>query len=401
MENYSYLSQTQWNSSNFAHEIKQDAVYPVSDNLTLSGGWRYKRSDITKAYDVPGYWGGAYSSTIGVDELGPYGLGAAIYHSTDPVYDFSAYPLKQMPTDNRQQFDDRGLYLGGSYQWSALRFNLGLRYDRNSIWGSSINPRLAMMYNFNQGKTTVKTIYGEAYQEPPPNLLYGGWSGRQANPDLSSEQARNIELVMIHQTDDWLHDISLYRAKYHHVIREEALNDGDRTILGLEYRGKFEWPHYHSELDAISGNFYYSYTKAQTNRQYDHQQGLWLAKEGDVGDISPHKVNFALNWPLDENWELNFKANYYDRTGLYSRNALIPQGIEVGSRMTVDASVKFIYGGWQLNFKIENLADRKVFAPGLRKADSGNDFSARSKGYQNSLTPLPGRSMWITVKYQF
>ena len=253
----------------------------------------------------------------------------------------------------------------------------------------------------NEDKTVIKVVYGEAFQEPPAQQLYGGWSGRRANPDLQPEQAKNLEIIFMHQTENWLHDISVYKANYKNVIRESAVNDAERDITGLEYRGKFEYPNFLTELPNIKGNFYYTWTRAETNRTYDHNNSEWINKDDKLGDIAPHKINASVFIPVSERIGFNIKANYYGKTELYSRNPLSEQGIELGSKTIFDIALSFNNKQLSLNAKINNLFDREEFAPGIRNADSGNDFSQRSKGYANSLTPMPGRSFWFTASYQF
>lgn len=132
---------------------------------------------------------------------------------------------------------------------------------------------------------------------------------------------------------------------------------------------------------------------------FSHDDNVWVNKNGTLGDISPHKINFLIDIPFKESWNVNFKANYLDRTKLYSRNPLILQGIEVGSRVIFDSSISYLGKNWKVSLKALNLFDRKILAPGIQKADSGNDFSKRSLGFSNSLSAQPGRSIWLTLSY--
>lgn len=401
MQNYAFVSHTNWRTTSDAYELKQDLSYDLNEEYKVLVGWRYKYSDVTKSHDVPGYWSGNYSSTTPVTELGPHGFGAGIFHSTDPVYSFSAYPKSEVPDENRETFQDQGLYVSTIYQSQQWGFNLGVRYDDNSIWGSELSPRLAATYKLDNNKTVFKAVYGEAFQEPPAQQLYGGWSGRRANANLQPEKMKNIEFILMHQTDNWLHDASLYFAKYKNVIRESAINDAERDIWGVEYRGQFEYPNFIENMGNISGNFYYTWTKAKTSLTYDHQQAAWVDNDDRLGDIAPHKINMSVFVPVTERIGVNLKGNFYSRTSLYSRNPLAAQGIKLGSKVIFDAALSYQFEQIQLNAKIENVFDREVMAPGIRNADSGNDFSQRSKGYANSLTPLPGRSFWLTIQYQY
>ncbi len=400
MADYSYVSFTHWNSTNNATEFKQDLDYQLSDNLRLLSGWRVKRSDLTKSYDAPGYWH-AYSSTVPSDDLGPYGFGAGIFHSSDSSYDFFAKSLAQVPDNNRKQFSDAGVYGSVVYDNYPWRLNFGLRYDHNQIWETATSPRLAAIYKFNYDDSAIKLVYGEAFQEPPAKQLYGGWSDRKANPDLKAEQVKNLELIIMHKTMHWIHDISLYHAQYHEVIREDAINDAKRDSWGIEYRGQFEYENFLSNQRAITGQLFYTYAHTKSNQCYDHQQEQWHEKSTTLGDISPHKVNLIVNVPITAAFNVNFKANYLHRTPLYSRNPLTKQEIAVSSRVIFDTAISYQHSQWLFSLKAMNILDRKVFAPGIGKANSGNDFSKRSLGFNNSLSPQPGRSLWLGAEYNF
>ena len=68
--------------------------------------------------------------------------------------------------------------------------------------------------------------------------VYGGWNGRNANPDLQPERAANRELVVMHSLDKSLHELSVFSARYDNAIREDAINASSRHVHGAEYRGR-------------------------------------------------------------------------------------------------------------------------------------------------------------------
>jgi hypothetical protein len=91
MEENSYISLTNWSSISDSWRFRQKAEMQLPNTARLSVGFKLERKDLTKAYDIPGYW--------------------------------------------------------------------------------------------------------DAFQEPAPQLLWGGWSGRLANPDLDPEEVRNYEII--------------------------------------------------------------------------------------------------------------------------------------------------------------------------------------------------------------
>ncbi|MDP6039893.1 MAG: TonB-dependent receptor, partial [Candidatus Latescibacteria bacterium] len=178
------------------------------DKGVITGGFKSERKDLTKAYDIPGYWN-AFSSTVPSDEPGPYGFGAAIGHSSDATYTTVTPPSSSMPPINRDVTKDIGGFIQGIFDNDPFRFNVGVRLDHNSLYGRSINPRASVILKPTE-QSALKLLYGEAFQEPAPILLWGGWNGRNANPDLKPEKARNLEFVGMARTGRLFNDVSLF-----------------------------------------------------------------------------------------------------------------------------------------------------------------------------------------------
>ncbi len=99
--------------------------------------------------------------------------------------------------------DVLGVYLQDQYKINdQLELTLGLRYDRYSDAGETINPRFALVYNPDeQLGTTFKLMYGQAFRAPAIDQLTG-FSG---SPEIKSEQIKTLELA-------WLQDFS---SDYH------------------------------------------------------------------------------------------------------------------------------------------------------------------------------------------
>lgn len=392
MEDYSYISFTHWNSDNNSWLFKQNFELALRDNVLLSGGLKFERKELTQAFDVPGYWEPAISSTAE--------SGSGIGHSTDINYTPPPPPLSEMPEDNMAHTRDIGGYIQGIFDVAPFRFNVGVRYDKNSMYGDVINPRASAIYKLSK-PWTFKLLYGEAFQEPPPSLLWGGWSGRKANPDLQPEKARNIEFIAMHQMKRWFHEISLYRAHYTDVLKEEAENAGERDIYGFEYRMKSSFPNVIANSADITGYFNYTFTKATSSVHYNHELGEWQEGDTELGDIAPHKFNIGVNVPVGKQWNLNLRGNFVGERELYTRNPLRAQGEKLDAYFTLNGVMTYRYNPFEISFKVLNMLDEAYFHPGPEAANSGNDFTQRSQGYTNSLIPQPGRSFWIILGMRF
>ena len=405
MEEFSYISLTQWNSDSDSWLFKQQFEAEV-DELLLTGGMKFERKELTKAYDIPGYWN-VFSSTVPSNEPGPYGFGAGIGHSSDSTYTAPPPPNPNMPPTNLAITEDIGGFLQGTWDMEPLRFNAGIRYDDNSIYGSSFNPRASVIYKLSE-KGAFKLVYGEAFQEPAPIQLWGGWNGRAANPDLEPEKARNIEFITMYQTRHLLHDISFYFSHYDDVIKEEAENAGSRDIRGVEYRGRFTLRNPTGARD-IAGYLYYTYTDVTSSIHYDHDfvnpdtqvKGAWVDGDTELGDIAANKVNAGVNVPLDSHWNFNLRGNYVGERQLYSQNPLRNQDETIDSFFVFNGALSYGDGPYSVTLKVANLFNTSYFHPGVEQADSGDDFDSRSLGFRNSLIPQPGRSFVIRASLQY
>jgi len=399
MEDYSYISLIDWNSLNNSWLFKQNFEINLNGRSTIATGIKYERKELTKAYDIPGYWG-AFSSSVPADDPGPHGHGAGIGHSTDTTYIIPPPPSSEMPSVNLIHTEDYGGFVQGIYDLDRIRFNAGIRYDHNSIYGSTVNPRVSAIYKLS-GKGALKLIYGEAFQEPAPIQLWGGWSGRLANPDLKPEKVRNIEAIVMYETGPFFHDLSIFKAHYVNVIKEEAENAGKRDIHGLEYRLRFLFDNFIPNSSDISGYLYYTYIKVKSSIYYNHETGAWEDGEADLGDIAPHKVNFGINLPVMNKLNLFLSGNYVSKQDLYLRNPLRAKNRKLDSYLVMNCNIRYMFEPFSISLKVLNIFGKEYFHSGVESASSGDDFEQRSLGWHNSLHPQPGRSFLLGISINF
>jgi iron complex outermembrane receptor protein len=413
----SFLTISDWRTDNKSWLFKQDYEYDYSDTLKISAGIKLENKELTKAYDACSYYAETFCSS-GTPETA--GDGVAL--STDNTINLQPNTLSTMPDENLAKLRDRGVYAQAIWNINAWRINAGLRYDKNSLYGSSVNPRASAIYYLSD-KSTVKLLYGTAFQEPAPIQLWGGWSGRSANPDLKPEKAENLELIYMYQQNNWLHDLSLFTARYDDVVKEDAANAGTRNTFGLEYRGKFQYANFIDGASNITGHLYYTYTKSKSSVSYDHDLDLWVGGGVDtchqigeentlsynpcddmnteLGDISPHKINASINIPIGETLNVNIKANWVASKPLYLRNALRAKNTKNDAYLTMDANIIYQFDYFQMAFKVKNLFDEKYYHSGTEAAASGDNFEQRSQGWANSLIPQTGRNFMVTISMIF
>ncbi len=408
-EEYSYVSHTSWLSDNDATLFKQDLNWTLSDHVDVSGGLKYERKDLTRAYAINGYWG-VYSASADPNG-GPEGYGEAIYHSSSDTYETPAETPSVMPDDNKILTDDIGGYVQTTVNLPAWTFNAGLRHDINSLYGSSTNPRLAAIFKWSKyvkgiDAAALKLLYGRAFQEPAPVQLFGGWQGRNANPLLQPETVNNFELNHLLRLGNFRSDISAYYAMYNNVIAEAALNTGQRRVVGTELKLSHDIPNLMRSSNDINVYAHYSFTHSQSSWRYHFGSSNWqdAGRWIELGDIAPHKAHAGINLPVTDLLHVNINGRWIASRTPYLANALRDPDREHGVRKLdaythVNAITQLKFKPAVLGLQIQNLLDARYFHPGAESASAGDDTSAtRAQGFQNSLVPVPGRSFWVTLK---
>lgn len=395
---YSFVSSSNWNSINDALRINQNYELIINDNFHLNGGVKFERKLLTKAYDIPGYWG--VTSSIAGQEIGMHGYGTAVQHSLDPTYVQGNLPASEMPVENLILTEDFGGFVQAIYDYKSFRFQGGLRYDINSLYGESFNPRVSAIYKLPKENGAIKVSYAEAFQEPAPIQLFGGWSGRSANPDLKPEKARNLEIIGMYQKGKTFQQISIYNGRYENVIKEEAENAGERSVFGVEYsiNTKFSNP---LDKRKISVYGYYTFTSTQSSVSYDFTSGAWVEKEDIVGDIAPHKVQLGVNLPFKNRFNLNLRGQYISERTPYLRNQLRSEDYVFPSYFNLDANFSIKIQKMTLALKVKNVLNAQYFYPGPEGASAGLSDESRSLGFQNSLIPNASRNFLASLNFDF
>lgn len=133
--------------------FEENLTFRASDNLTLSAGVSYMYSgalpttnDSEYRFDFDSYK--AFSTTVDYKDpiFGDVGISPCTY---------STY----------------GAYGQVVWDWKRLSVTGGIRYDNNSKWGKSVNPRIAGLLKITD-RLTLRASRGYAYRAPAPQQLY-------------------------------------------------------------------------------------------------------------------------------------------------------------------------------------------------------------------------------------
>lgn len=286
-----------------------------------------------------------------------------------------------MPEEDRTSY-----YMFVQDEWQlAQNWQLvsGLRFDEYSDFGSTINPRAALIWATTDNITT-KLLYGRAFRAPSLNELYVANNPVfLGNDDLDAETIDTFEIGVSHQvTSRLLYGVNLFYYEIDDLINAvpisgpiatEYQNAGQRTGHG----GEIELVYQASENLSLQAN--YAYQTAENERTGQ-----------SVGEAPNHQVYTRADWNISSRWLLSSQVNW---VGEQKRSAA-DEREPVSDYATVDMTVRTrgLWQGLDLSLSVRNIFDEDVRDP--------SPFAEPAPPIPNDF-PMPGRVVVGELSYSF
>jgi outer membrane receptor protein involved in Fe transport len=364
-------------------------------------------------------------------------LGGVVY---DNLYALPQTPSLPQPYDRNRSPQDQGLYysntdipipiLDMTYHNTALyaqlqsnwnerlSTTLGLRYDNNSRYDASLNPRLGLVYRLSE-QTTLRGLYGEAFRAPSPKesfSTYGSFSGEQdeqgryigikfrsPNFDLQPEKSRSLSVGVDHLFNADLHlSANAYYTQVDNLIvsQDEAVpiqyipnailsqssvkeNAGEEQhygfdlILSAQRRFSAQW----------QASLWGSYSFADGSIKDSVQGMAW-----DLPYLSRHKIKLGSTW--------RYLQKYVITPQLYligSTNSARQDKHNLGHRIK---TAGYVLG--HLHLGAENvLPNLSAYLSFYNLFDTRYYAAAGSSSTTFTAMPQAGRSVIFSLRYQF
>jgi len=334
--------------------IELNSVYQGWDDhlLRLGGGFRYEE--------------------ITTSEKRNFGYGAPLPAVVDgALTDVTGTQFVYLPNTHRSIWS---AVAQDEWQFAkSWQLTAGVRYDHYSDFGSTINPRAALVWDINE-QLTSKLLYGKAFRAP--NFSE---QSNQNNPVVVGNKQLKPETI---NTVEWgfdYHPFSTLRTAvnlyYYEIDNLIAIppstvvyqNSGNQKGYGTE----FEWNWQATEQWSILGN--YAWQNARNN-----------ASNTRVTGVPEHHVYTAVRWQFLPQWQLQPQVNWVGgRTRLSGDNRPL-QDYE-----TVDLTLrgKKLLGQLNMAASMHNMFDANNFDPAVTSLP------------QN--IPMPGRSFYFEVSTNF
>ncbi|WP_420472936.1 TonB-dependent receptor plug domain-containing protein [Noviherbaspirillum sp. ST9] len=274
-------------------------------------------------------------------------------------------------------------YLYAQDEWRLAddwALTAGVRHDRYSDFGSTTNPRLALVWDASL-ELTAKLLYGRAFRAPSFNEEYSiNNPVARGNSNLQPETNKTIEAAFSWQArKDTQVNLNFFRYDMQDIIRTvpNAVpgtgatynNTGSQHGSGMELEAMWDV----SRSVRLTGN--YSYQKS-----VDELTGR------DAGYAPHHRVYLRADWRYASGWLFSSQMNRVmdrERTAGDTRPP-------VPDYTTVDLTARTHSGSgqWSIAASVRNLFNAMVLEPSLAPGTIPNDL------------PMAPRAFWVQLAYR-
>ena len=245
-------------------------------------------------------------------------------------------------------------------------FTLGVRFDKNSVYGSTTNPRLGIV-NQPTDQLTLKLLYGSAFRAPTNFELFSSSVIRDPNPDLKPEKINTYELNIIYTPIPMLVlQTNLFQNDLTDIIATSSTGNGRFQIQNA---GKSMARGLEAKIDVfpkeyISGFLNFSYLESTQNNGVIKTNVPNISKfKGNAGVVFHIENLFSVciieNWVGDRSVPITNPLGKVD--GYFITNFVLTTKELFDNRVTASLNIR-------------NIFNKTWYDPGVATAD-GNFFS--------------------------
>ncbi len=306
-------------------------------------------------------------------------FGPGVIDGSQPVVDGTLTDVTGTPNVFIGDHERRAYYLSLQDEWQLAPdwdLTAGVRYDNYSDFGSTVNPRLALVWQ-SLYNLTSKLLYGRAFRPPSFQELFN-----QNNPvaignrNLIPETIETVELAFDYQPTFEIHmTVNLFSYEIKDLI--EFVDSGSGAVaenVGRQKGRGLEWELAWDVTRVVD---------IRTN--YAFQDARDTATDEAVAGVPRHQFFLRGDWRFAPQWTLDGRFNWVSSR---QRSAGDTRPTVAGYR-TVDLFLRRtdIFGKGEIGFMVRNLLDQDRREPSPQAIP--NDY------------PLEGRSFSATIKLHF
>jgi iron complex outermembrane receptor protein len=345
--------------------------YKVSDNLSFIGGLSFEKvKSFPKTKNLTG---------------GPFQLNGELQddlsYFVDPNgYTYGLLNIKES-TFGERNYNNFGMFLQG--EWlpiENLSITAGARYDYNTIYKGTTNPRIGLVYKPLE-KTSIKLLYGSAYIAPSNYYRWENWANPYAmhipNLDIKPEKLQNfsVSLTQYLGTNTSVRIEGFYNKLTDVIVPVPAPKQAGNypyynplAISGDPFKSYLEDPTgYFVEINANQGNITTKGLEFQVNQKYqnfllDLSYSYCVGDDGgyDLPKVSPHKIVLNASY-LYSDFSIAVTGRYYSDVRTAITNSEYKGGTFDGAFILYLNANYNLSKEISLTLSIDNLLNKKHY----------------------------------------
>lgn len=331
---------------------------------------------------------GAGFNTHWVDTAETLNFGPGVIDGRQPVVDGTLTDITDSPFIFVSDQEREQWYLSLQDRWEVSpRWELtaGVRFDRYSDFGSTLNPRFALVRkpspdrNPDLSQLTTKLLYGTAFRAPSfVELFLENNPVQIGNPDLDPETIEVLELVFDYRPSKELRTaVSLFAYEIEDLIDLVP----DQGASSNTYQNAKQQDGYGFEVETawqVTGRFHLS-------GNFSVQRSKDGVTKAAVPFAATRQLYVASQWAFLPDWTFASRVNWIvgrERAPGDPRPSL-------DDYVLVDVSLRNqrLSAAWEMAVGVRNLFDEQAFEP--------------SSGEIPGDYPLAGRSAFFELRRRF
>ena len=295
-------------------------------------------------------------------------------------YDNELLPLPALTVFEKEQafIEDEARinrYVFLQDEWNFLPdwvLTSGIRADNYSDFGSTVNPRLALVWHMDYD-FTAKVLYGKAFRAPSFGELYlKNNPVLVGNEDLDPEEMEMLEFGVSYLGLPFYEvALNIFYYQTDKLIQEtenSTANLNSNSGRGLEMEGTY----YFSARLLLKGNYAYQYSNVADTAE-------------TVGGTPRHQAYIRSDLKLNPKVSLNFDVNWISSRSIIAFNpaytVLPPKKDKLDAYASANFNIHYTYSSkYRISLSVRNLFDSERIEP-----------TDLTKLLPNHL-PLPGRT---------
>jgi outer membrane receptor for ferrienterochelin and colicins len=278
--------------------------------------------------------------------------------------------------DDRRNSHESAIFVEDQYTVNdKLLLNMGIRTDRYQAFGSTTNPRLALIFKPAEN-TAIKTLWGTAFRAPNAYELYYSSDVIVPSPNLEPESIGTAEIVLERYfAAHYRFSTSVYSSRVRNLISQVPNPEGMLIFLNVDS----------AATRGVEAEFEGKWRSGISSRiSYSHQDSRNLVTDIPLANSVRHLATANITLSLIRHqvhlgMDFHFVGSVKTLDGAFTDRFVVPN---------VTMTTREFGNGLSLSASVYNLLDNKYGYP-------GGDEHRQDVIYQD------GRAIRVGLKYSW